>query len=444
MPVLPIGAFERGLSAARRGFNRSGLGQALGQDSVQRRMFAPFGRGTTVGASSGPRRDFGGGGVLGDAWGSRSAFGGRGSSALGFTGFEDVSWDPATGLQRTGGTTGGGGGGSVGDPLIDAAALARGVPPAVLKALVNRESSGNWAANNYIADIGRRKPDGSPNRLLPYVGIFETTAASWGLDWNAMVGNQQAQLDGMATIIGGIKQQHGFADWGQAAAYYFGGPNSTNPGWTDENGMSVADYQAKFNADVAVYGGTGGGEQWGDGGTGSAIADTARQYVGVPYNWGVIPGATQNPWDTGWDCSGFVWFLDQKYGGKTLPQGSHYQYQWAQQSGNLYTDTSQLRAGDLMFFNTGNTAGGGAYLNSAGHVGIYIGNGQMIHAANEGADTIITNISDPYYQGRFLGAARMAWSGGGTTPAPSPAQGQQAANGAFYTPGYVIPARIPR
>src|SRR4029450_1338513 len=74
---------------------------------------------------------------------------------------------------------------------------------------------------------------------------------------------------------------------------------------------------------------------------------------------------------------------------------------------------SQLRPGDVVFFDTGNRAGGGAYLNGASHVGMYIGNGKMVHAANPSGGTIISDFAS--YQGMYtyLGAARMPWSGGG-------------------------------
>ena len=54
--------------------------------------------------------------------------------------------------------------------------------------------------------------------------------------------------------------------------------------------------------------------------------------------------------------------------------------------------------------------GAGAELNRAGHVAIYIGNGQIIHAANEQTGTIISNLSA---YGGVMGAMHMSWGGGG-------------------------------
>jgi cell wall-associated NlpC family hydrolase len=449
MATLAAGAFDRGMTTARRGFERSGLASALGQDPLQRRVLTPFGD-TSAFSAPNARSDFSRGGILGQSFGGRSQFGGGilGSSAS-VNPFANYTWNEKTGFQPGAAPTTGGNpsGAPTGNALLDAAASAKGVPPAVLAAMVNRESSGDWDANNRIGDVGRFKPDGSIDHILPYVGIFETTAQSWGLDWNAMVGNQQAQLDGMATILNGIKQQQGFDSWTDTAAYYFAGPNYNNPDWGDELGMTVGQYRSSFDADVANYGGS----TWsgsGTGASGNAVVDLATQYVGVRYQWGGIPGANQNPWDTGWDCSGMVSWLAAKEG-VNIPNGSHYQYQWAQDNGRLYNDPAQLKPGDLIFMDSGFRGGGGSELNGASHVGMYIGNGQMIQAANESIGTVITSMSDPYYSGIVIGYGHMDWSGGsgvpsGTSSNAAPSQGVQAVNGAYYSPNYQIPTRWSR
>jgi cell wall-associated NlpC family hydrolase len=142
------------------------------------------------------------------------------------------------------------------------------------------------------------------------------------------------------------------------------------------------------------------------GSAGGGIVNEAKQYLNVKYVWGGIPTKTQDPFQTGWDCSGFTYFMDQKYGDGTLPQGSHYQYQYAQQTGRLFTDTSQLKPGDLVFFNTGDTQGAGADLNPAGHVGIYLGNDQIISAMNPSMGTVLSSFSG--FSSPFIGAMHMS------------------------------------
>jgi cell wall-associated NlpC family hydrolase len=92
--------------------------------------------------------------------------------------------------------------------------------------------------------------------------------------------------------------------------------------------------------------------------------------------------------------------------------GSHYQYDWARNTGRLFSNTSQLQPGDLIFFDTGSRSGGGANLNGASHVGMYLGNGQFMHAANPSQGTLISNLNDYMNRYPYLGATHMSWSGG--------------------------------
>lgn len=144
-------------------------------------------------------------------------------------------------------------------------------------------------------------------------------------------------------------------------------------------------------------------------GTSANVINIASSFVGkVPYVLGGIPGFGETP--TSWDCSGFMYWLDQNYGDKTLKVGSHYQYQDAVSRGALFMDMGQLKPGDLMYFDTDDTTGGGADLNRAGHVAMYIGNGKIVQALNPDAGTVISDLSD-YYTSRFIGAEHRSWSG---------------------------------
>ena len=92
------------------------------------------------------------------------------------------------------------------------------------------------------------------------------------------------------------------------------------------------------------------------------LVEYAKQFLGNPYVWG---GESLTK---GVDCSGFVLCIYKKYGIK-LPH-----YSVAQSECGTKISTSELQPGDLIF-----------YANSSGtinHVGIYIGNSQVIHASN--------------------------------------------------------------
>jgi hypothetical protein len=329
--------------------------------------------------------------------------------------FASIGGPPQTGAQQAGQTWSGGGmAGATGYGALDQhnnefnkAMAAFGTPANILKAMVNRESSGDWARD------GARVVNLRGDQILPFVGIFRKTAESWGLDFDAMIGNKQLQIDGMAKIVSGLSQQYGGFD--NAIKVYFGGEQALNGSFVDENGLDSNYYYGQVKKNWSEWDRAGGADglptqRWGSTGLeNNSVVAEAMKFVGTPYVWGGIPGADDDPRVTGWDCSGMTYWLDQKYGGGQLPMGSHYQYQYAQQSGRLFTDLSQLQSGDLVFIDTGWQGGAGAELNRAGHVAVYIGNGQILHAANQQAGTIVSQLSA---YGNVLGGMKQSFSGG--------------------------------
>ena len=73
------------------------------------------------------------------------------------------------------------------------------------------------------------------------------------------------------------------------------------------------------------------------------------------------------------------------------------------EQGKKITSTSQLQAGDLIYFNTYSTD----RANGITHVGMYIGNGQMIHASYGQKKIVIANFNDSYYQKAYVNARRV-------------------------------------
>jgi cell wall-associated NlpC family hydrolase len=112
------------------------------------------------------------------------------------------------------------------------------------------------------------------------------------------------------------------------------------------------------------------------------VVGIAMQYLGVPYVWG---GASPS----GFDCSGFAMYVFAQVG-VSLPHHAASQY-------GLGTPVSrdQLQAGDLVFFN------------GLGHMGIYIGSGQFIHAPHSGDVVKISSLSDSWYAATWVGAKRL-------------------------------------
>ncbi|UYQ78126.1 NlpC/P60 family protein [Glutamicibacter sp. JL.03c] len=105
----------------------------------------------------------------------------------------------------------------------------------------------------------------------------------------------------------------------------------------------------------------------------SGIAATAAKYAGVPYVWG---GNTPS----GWDCSGFVKYVYAQHG-INIARGTS-----AILGSGQFKRTSSPKPGDLVFQNGG------------GHVGIYLGGGQMIGAQNPSVGTLVHSVSrNPLY-----------------------------------------------
>lgn len=117
---------------------------------------------------------------------------------------------------------------------------------------------------------------------------------------------------------------------------------------------------------------------------GNDIANLARSLVGKPYVYG-----STGP--NSFDCSGFVFYVYKSFG-INLPRTSQ-----AQAYVGRKVSKSELQPGDLVFSNT---------YSSLSHVGVYIGGGQFVHAANSSTGVTISNINDSYYGPRYAWSTR--------------------------------------
>ncbi len=121
---------------------------------------------------------------------------------------------------------------------------------------------------------------------------------------------------------------------------------------------------------------------------GNDVVEYAKQYLGCKYvSGGISP-------TTGFDCSGFTLYV-YKHFGISLNRTSREQI-----NSGISIEKSNLQPGDIVFFNNaGNT--------SIGHVGIYVGGDNFIHASNPKEGVRITSLSTSYYKKRYVGARRV-------------------------------------
>jgi len=110
--------------------------------------------------------------------------------------------------------------------------------------------------------------------------------------------------------------------------------------------------------------------------------------VGVRYRWG------GNDEDSGLDCSGFVRLVFKDSVGTSLPRTAKEMSEIGQR-----IDSSQLKPGDLVFFNT--------MRRTFSHVGIYLGDNHFLHAPRTGAEVRVENMENSYWMQRYNGARRI-------------------------------------
>ena len=118
-----------------------------------------------------------------------------------------------------------------------------------------------------------------------------------------------------------------------------------------------------------------------------AIVDLATKQIGKPYVWGA-----EGP--SSFDCSGLTYYVFKNAVGISLPRTST-----EQSKTGTTVSKSNLQPGDLIFSSTNGTG-------NVSHVGIYIGNNEMIHAPKPGDVVKKTKINNSYWDNAYLWSKR--------------------------------------
>lgn len=121
---------------------------------------------------------------------------------------------------------------------------------------------------------------------------------------------------------------------------------------------------------------------------GDALVRSARQWIGTPYAYG---GRSKS----GTDCSGMIMVIYSDVAGLTLPRNSA-----AQRDYCVSVSRRQLEPGDLVFFTTSKRGG------KVNHVGMYVGNGRIIHASSS-RGVIESSLDEKYYATHYHSSGRV-------------------------------------
>ena len=121
-------------------------------------------------------------------------------------------------------------------------------------------------------------------------------------------------------------------------------------------------------------------------GKGATVVETAKKYRGCSYVYGASGPSS-------FDCSGFTSYVFKLHG-VSLSRTAQGQY-----GNGVAVERSNLQPGDLIMF--------GKSSSSINHVGIYIGGGQIVHAANKSRGVTTDTINSGYYNTNYVGARRV-------------------------------------
>ncbi|NLT15014.1 MAG: hypothetical protein GXY05_11800 [Clostridiales bacterium] len=121
--------------------------------------------------------------------------------------------------------------------------------------------------------------------------------------------------------------------------------------------------------------------------SGQEIVDFAQTFLGVPYVYG---GTSPK----GFDCSGLVYYCYKNFGYSINRTASSQAYN------GKAVSSSDLQPGDIIIFTASRSS-------NIGHCGLYIGNGQFIHAPHTGDVVKISSLASGSYKARYWGARRI-------------------------------------
>ena len=238
-------------------------------------------------------------------------------------------------------------------------------------------SSGNWYAVSYNGRNGYVSKD-YMTTTQPSSGSTTPASGTAG----SVKGNYVRLRSGAGTnysILGTYNNGTPLTITGTSGSWYAVTINGKS-GYMSSTYVAVGSKPATAETVTSAAGSTGSA-------TGAAIVETAKKYLGCPYVYGGMS-------PSGFDCSGFVNYVYKIHGYSMYRVAKDIYY-----NNGTYVDKANLQPGDLLFFSNSSE--------SIGHVGIYIGGNQMIHASTSQTGVIISDLGSNYYLQHYVGAKRI-------------------------------------
>ncbi|GEM_PF-2960194 len=203
----------------------------------------------------------------------------------------------------------------------------------------------------------------SSPKMQIYIGAWEINYyMNYSLYYHNMVSSVKFNVNNMALIDWNniFKDKKAYDIAGRGMAIYNGGPTGAKD--IDIYGSNeIATYVKKVMKEFEKYS------------QNSSIVEIAMKYLGFPYLWGGY-----DPSQGGMDCSGFMQHIHKQIG-IDITRTTYTQVEY---SGFIDIPASNIKAGDILYYSYNGA--------TVEHVGMYIGNGQFIHASGDEQDTTIS------------------------------------------------------
>jgi cell wall-associated NlpC family hydrolase len=158
---------------------------------------------------------------------------------------------------------------------------------------------------------------------------------------------------------------------------------------SESNGWSKISYNGKIGYMSSQYLSDKGSSDVPSSQNADKVIEFAKTLLGKPYVWGA-----EGP--NSFDCSGFTQYVFKKSVGVSIPRVSRDQAKFGQ-----YVNKSDIKKGDLISFDTDGVNNG-----QVSHIGIYMGNGQFIHASSSQKKVVISDMNG-YYNNAYVNARRV-------------------------------------